>query len=62
MYKYTCTTQNKGTEYENSYQKLKRSLMDRHSETVSKYFDGRTGTPVFLNQKICLFKFSREKF
>ena len=33
-------SQNKGTESENSYQKLKRSLKDRHTETVSNYFDG----------------------
>ena len=32
-------SQNKGKESENSYQKLKRSLEDRHMETVSRYFD-----------------------
>ena len=28
-----------GKESENSYQKLKRSLKDRHTKTVSRYFD-----------------------
>ena len=28
-----------GEESENSYQKLKRSQNDRHTETVSRYFD-----------------------
>ena len=32
-------TQNKGKESENSYQKLKRSPRDRHTKTVSRYFD-----------------------
>ena len=32
-------SQNKGKESENSYQKLKRSLKDRHMETVSRYLD-----------------------
>ena len=32
-------SQNKGKENENSYLKLKRSPRDRHTKTVSKYFD-----------------------
>ena len=32
-------SQNNGKESENSYQKLKRSPKDRHTETVSRYFD-----------------------
>ena len=37
--KLISTLQNKGKESENSYQKLKRSLKDRHTKTVSRYFD-----------------------
>ena len=32
-------SQNKGKESKNSYQKLKKSLKDRHTKTVSRYFD-----------------------
>ena len=32
-------SQKKGNKSENSYQKLKRSLYDRHTKTVYKYFD-----------------------
>ena len=32
-------SQNNGKKSENSYQKMKRSLKDRHTKTVSRYFD-----------------------
>ena len=42
LYKHT-RIQNEGKESENSYQKLKRSLLDRHTKThgnLNKFFDG----------------------
>ena len=44
-------SQNKGKESENSYQKLKRSLQDRHTKTRKLYRNILTGTAVFINQK-----------
>ena len=40
--------QNKQKEREKSYQKLKRSPEERHTQTYSKYF---MATDIFLNQK-----------
>ena len=37
--KIVCYYETIGKENENSYQKLKRSLKNRHMETVSRYFD-----------------------
>ena len=45
-------SQIKGKESENSYQELKRSQKDRHTQNTWKlYRDISTGTAVFLNRK-----------
>ena len=46
-------SQNKEKESENSYQKLKRSLKDRHTKTVSTYFD-RQGRLYQSEESKCL--------
>ena len=47
-------TENKGKESENSYQKLKRSPEDRHTETKLKYFDGHC-RPSQSEQSECMW-------
>ena len=52
-------SQNKGKESENSYQKLKRSLKDRHTETVSRYFD-RHGRLYQSEESKCLWTHNKD--
>ena len=45
-------SQIKGKESKNSYQKLKRSLKDRHSKTMSRFFD-RHGRLYLSEEIVC---------
>ena len=49
LYALMYLSQIKGKESENSYEELKRSLKDRHTQKL--YRDISTGTAVFINRK-----------